>query len=183
MFAVILILADDDIEIVTLLYETQSKKMYNIAFRILNKPEDAEEALYEAFLRIMDNVERINGLPYSARAPFCATIVKNISKNMLRGKNLQLSFDEVAYSVADSNPDPQQDFFARIDSAYLTQSINSLNPRDKNIILMKWAKKMKYKEIGQILGISEDAAMKRGQRALKRLQTIYFKESSYEKQF
>jgi RNA polymerase sigma-70 factor (ECF subfamily) len=48
---------------------------------------------------------------------------------------------------------------------------------------MKWAKKMKYKEIGQILGISEDAAMKRGQRALKRLQTIYFKESSYEKQF
>lgn len=102
MFAVILILADDDIEIVTLLYETQSKKMYNIAFRILNKPEDAEEALYEAFLRIMDNVERIKGLPYSARAPFCATIVKNISKNMLRGKNLQLSFDEVAYSVADS---------------------------------------------------------------------------------
>lgn len=68
MFAVILILADDDIEIVTSLYETQNKKMYNIAFRILNKPEDAEEALYEAFLRIMDNIERIKGLPYSARA-------------------------------------------------------------------------------------------------------------------
>lgn len=180
MLTILLMLADDDIEIVTSLYETQNKKMYNIAFRILNKPEDAEEALYEAFLRIMDNIERIKGLPYSARAPFCVTIVKNISKNMLRGKNLQLGFDEIAYSVADLDPDPQQNFFTRIDSVYLSQSINSLNPRDKDIILMKWAKKMRYKEIGQILGISEDAAMKRGQRALKRLQTIYFKESSYE---
>lgn len=180
MLNFILILAGDDIEIVTLLYKTQSKKMYNIAFRILNKPEDAEEALYEAFLRIMDNIERIKALPSSVWAPFCATIVKNISKNMLRSKNKLLYCDEIAYSVADSISDPHQVFFERVDRECLVQSINNLSPRDKEIIIMKWGKKMKYKEISQILGISEDAAMKRGQRALERLRIMYIKESYCE---
>ena len=92
-------LSNDDIEIVTSLYETQKKRMYNIALKILNKPEYAEEALHEAFLRIMDNIERIKGLPYSERPPFCTTIIKNISKNMLRDKIPQLSFEEIAYSI------------------------------------------------------------------------------------
>jgi len=51
--------------------------------------------------------------------------------------------------------------------------LDRLGEQDKDVLLMKWGKEMKYKEIGVALGISEEAATKRGQRALKKLREKY----------
>jgi len=147
--------------------------MYNVAYKLLENPEDAEEAVQEAFVRIMNKIGRIQKLPCPERVPFCVVIVKNVSKNMRRNTKPQIYIDEVDYPVTDKYSDPQQEFFANADRAYLARTISSLAQKDKDVILMKWGKKMGYREIGKVLGISEDAAMKRGQRALKKLRGIY----------
>lgn len=175
MIFLVLILSDDDEELLRSIYKTENVKMYNVAFKILTKPEDAEEAVQEAFLRMVNKIERIKDLPCQERVPFCVVIVKNISKNMLRSRKAHIYISDAEHMAADTYSDPQQEFFANVDSAYLVKTINSLTQQDKDIILMKWGKAMRYKEIGTVLGISEDAATKRGQRALKTLRELYMK--------
>ena len=161
------------------LFDSTNNTMYNIAYKVLENPDDAEDALQEAFIRMMKNIERIKKIPCPERVPYCVVIVKNVSRNILRSRKLHISIDEVGDVVADTHPDPENEFFAKVDVEYLEQSMSGLREQDKDILLMKWAKEMGYKEIGTVLGISEDAAMKRGQRALKKLREKYLEGFSY----
>ena len=175
MIFLVLILSSDNEELLRSIYKTQNVKMYGVALKILAKPEDAEEAVQEAFLRIVNKIERIKDLPCLERIPFCFVIVKNVSKNMLRCRKTQISINAAEHMAADTYSDPQQKSFANMDSANLVQAINSLTQQDKDIILMKWGKAMRYREISKVLSISENAATKRGQRALKKLREVYMK--------
>jgi RNA polymerase sigma-70 factor (ECF subfamily) len=149
--------------------------MYAIALKILAKTEDAEDALQEAFIRIADNIGRIQELPCPKRIPFCVVVVKNVSKNMLRDRKKTTDIDEID-NLPDADSDPQDEFFTSLDSTQLAYAIKQLTPQDNDVILMRWGKKMPYKAIGKVLGISEEAASKRSQRALAHLRTIYLKE-------
>jgi len=123
---------------------------------------------------MMKNVERIKNLPCPERAPYCVIIVKNISRNMRRSHRNHIDIDELASTLTDDTySNPEQEFFSRFDIEYLGQLISDMAVQDQEVILMKWGKQMGYREIGIALGISEDAAMKRGQRALKRLKESY----------
>ena len=175
MLLIILMLPYDDEELLKSLYETQNVKMYNIAYKILSTNEDAEEAVQEAFIRIMEHIDKIKKIPCPERVPFCVVIVKNISKNMLRDRKNHASIEEFDCLAADMSSNPQVEFFSHMDSAHLVQIMRELSTSDRDILLMKWGKKLKYREIGKIMGISEDAAMKRGQRALERLRIKYTK--------
>ena len=175
MICFVFVLTDDEQDSPKSLYKAHNARMYSIAFKILNKPEDAEEAVQEAFLRMAEKIERIFELPCPERVPYCVTIVKNISKNMLRGKKPQVGLADVEYYLADGSADPQAEIFAKEDRELLAQSIESLNPQDKDVVIMRWGKKMHYREIGAILGVGEDTAAKRGQRALNHLRAIYMK--------
>ena len=176
MISLIFILTADEQDSLKSLYKNHNVIMYNIAFRMLKKPEEAEEAVQEAFLRIVKNIEKVLELPGPQKVSYCAIITKNISYNMLRRKKPLLV--DIAYFddfPADDSTDPQAELFAKADRELLAQSIDSLDSHDKDIILMRWGKKMHYKEIGEILGLKENTAAKRGQRALIRLKTIYMK--------
>lgn len=166
----------DESELLKTLFEEQNIKMYNIANSLLHHADDAQEAVQDAFVRIAENIEKINNLPCPERVPYCVVIVKNISKNMIRGKKPQISLTDLDF-IAESDGNPQEEFFGKADIAMLSQSIKQLSPPDREIILMKWGKTMKFKDIGEVLGIGEDAATKRGQRALKRLRDVYLKEN------
>ena len=48
-----------------------------------------------------------------------------------------------------------------------------LPSEDRRLIHLRFALEMSYKEIGMLLGISEEAAKKRGQRIVKRLKSMH----------
>ena len=54
-----------------------------------------------------------------------------------------------------------------------TEVIDQLNPDDRHFIYLRYTLEMGYREIGELLNISEDAAKKRGQRLVKKLQKLY----------
>lgn len=55
----------------------------------------------------------------------------------------------------------------------LTELIDRLDPDDRRFVYLRYAEEMGYKEIGELLNISEDAAKKRGQRLVKKLRKLY----------
>ena len=47
-----------DKELITQLYNTYKQFMYNISMSILGKREDAEDAVQDSFVRIIDNLDK-----------------------------------------------------------------------------------------------------------------------------
>lgn len=180
MLFFLIVLTSEEEDLIKSLYENEQIKMYSIALNILQQPDDAEEAVQEAFLRITDKIGRISQLPCPERVPFCVVIVKNVSKNMRRDRKPTVNMEDVENILLDMDSDPQQDFFANADSEHLAQCIKELSPPERDLILMKWGKDMGYRQIGEIMGISEETAKKRGQRALKQLRRIYVRRLTVE---
>ena len=78
MLFIILVLSYDDKELLVSLYDALNSKMYTVAYRILGNPNDAEDALQEAFIRMMKYAETIKAKPCPERAPYCVMIVKSV---------------------------------------------------------------------------------------------------------
>ena len=51
--------------------------------------------------------------------------------------------------------------------------INRLSDEEKFIIHLRFVNEMRFKDISELLGITEEAAKKRGQRILKKLRLYY----------
>ena len=55
----------------------------------------------------------------------------------------------------------------------LAEVIDQLASDDRYFIYLRYTLEMGYREIGELLSISEDAAKKRGQRLVKKLRKLY----------
>ena len=104
---------------------------------------------------------------------FCVTIVKNASIDVLRHSQQSVHLDRWD-CVSDENSDDLADECIRnADVHKLTELIDRLAPDDRRFVYLRYAEEMGYKEIGELLNISEDAAKKRGQRLVKKLRKLY----------
>lgn len=71
------IMPDNERDFINNLFSKMNIKMYNISFNILRDKFDAEEAVAQTFLKIIDNIERISALPCPQIEPYCVIILKN----------------------------------------------------------------------------------------------------------
>ena len=99
---------------------------------------------------------------------FCVTIVKNTSIDMLRQiqQNVHIDYWD---SILDENADDvANECICNADVHKLTEVINLLTIEERHFIYLRYTMEMGYKEIGELLNISEDTAKKRGQRLIKK---------------
>ena len=151
------------------LFTRYGGKMYSIAFRILKDPHDSEDAVMEAFKRILKNSEKFNHVPVSEADALATVYVKNAAidiynSNKKRGKHLV----ECQFSEQGDN-DPQN--FSSLSSA-----LNSLPYSQAAIIILKYHYGYSSFEIGNALGINAITVRKRLERAKKQLKEILIKE-------
>ena len=59
-FYVSLVETEEEKSLVEALYIKYEQDMYNVAFSILHNNYDAEDAVQEAFLRVIENLDKIN---------------------------------------------------------------------------------------------------------------------------
>ncbi len=115
-------------------------KMYNISFKILRDKYDAEEAVAQTFLKIINNIERISALP------------------PLSPPNRAL----FRYNT-------EEEYLKTLDKEKLLSCVNKLSDDEKNLLYLRFVNEMKFKDIARLLGITGEAAKKRGgQRILKK---------------
>lgn len=66
------------------LYESYEKKLFAVALRILENNEKAEDAVQQAWLRIIQHWERVSCLEWDLAGGYAVTIVKNAAIDILR---------------------------------------------------------------------------------------------------
>lgn len=76
------------------LYRRYHGVMERTALAILQDPRDAEEAVQEAFIRVIENFSKIYEIPCKNLGAWLVTIVRNEAITMLRRRRDHLPLDE-----------------------------------------------------------------------------------------
>lgn len=167
------ILNDEQRTLVERIFREHRGRFLRISFKIVRSEETAEDVVSTAFIKIMDNIEKIANLPCPQMTAFCVTIVKNASIDVLRDSRRSTELDNWDGVSDECSDDLADECIRNADVHKLTGLIDRLDPDDRRFVYLRYAEEMGYKEIGQLLNISEDAAKKRGQRLVKKLRKLY----------
>ena len=134
------------------------------ARQILRADAQAEDAVQEAFLRVVRNRGKyVPGKPFSS---WFYTILRNICKDMLRHRDRQARLlKEVAARQAQPSSPP-----ANRDPEDTAEALLAALPdKPRTVLTLRIVHGLGFAEIAAILGLSEEAAKKRAQRALRQL--------------
>lgn len=167
-------LTDGERDFVNKIFLKMNVKMYNISFNILKDKFDAEEALAQTFLKIIDNIDKISKLPCPQIEPYCVIIVKNESFNIIRKRKKLVHVENVDYfDHSDKDYNIEEEYLKIVNKEKLLTCINKLSDEEKNLLHLRFVNEMKFKNISKLLGITEEATKKRGQRILRKLRSYY----------
>lgn len=143
-------------------YQYRGLMLY-VARHLLNRYEDAEDAVHEAFIKIAKNISRIGDFNCPKTRAYIVIIVENTCIDLLRKNNKH------PVQPLDFEPGIHVDYAGENE---LTRCILQLPAQDRDILLLRFDLGYSSKEAAKLLGISEAAARKREQRAKDRLHKL-----------
>ena len=142
--------------------------MLHIDMKILKDHQLAEDAVQEAFLRLVKNFSKIGQVNCPRTRLFTVIIVRNISLTMLaeRKKENVLERPEAMIPI---EYDLEEDVLERIAYEEVLSAIRELPVIYRDILYLQYVEEYKLTEISKLLGIEAETVKKRAQRGRKKL--------------
>ncbi len=142
------------------LYDRYSEQIYNYCLRLTGSPDDAADATQDAFVNVLGRLQRDDNpvLDFSA---YLFAAARNESYALMRRRNrTQLSDEppERAVYESDVETDPERAALLRDSQESVRLANAQLAPRHREVLALREVGGRSYEEIGQIMGISENAA-------------------------
>jgi RNA polymerase sigma factor (sigma-70 family) len=151
------------------LYDQYSKAMYNLAYRILNNREDAEDILQESFVECFRNLASFRF--ESTFGAWLKKIIINRSINHIRKKKIDLTLCETLPQVI-----YEEDEEIVYETEKIFKGIEMLPDGYRVILTLYLLEGYDHSEISQILGISESTSKSQYSRAREKLRNILLKK-------
>lgn len=160
------------------LYDAYEYKMYGIAYSILNNVGQAEDAVQDAFIKLISRLGDINEVASVKTKRLITYTIKNIAIDIYRRnmKEVELFNKGVDEPVISENQQGIDSVKAVEDREIVVQLLSSLPSKYREIIRYRCYYELSYKEISLLLDISEKAAAKRYERGRKLLKELMEKE-------
>lgn len=155
----------------TQIYEQYRYTMLHTAMEILHDQYQAEDAVHNAFLKVIEHLEKFYGLSCSQTRSLIVIISRNKAIDILR-KNRGISsgsLEEYEDSLSIDDPDPLEMVVSREGYMRLTDSIAALDGPYKIILQLKYFHGCSNDEIAALLDISANNVKMRLYRAKKQL--------------
>jgi RNA polymerase sigma-70 factor (ECF subfamily) len=152
----------------TALVEMYQNPVYNLCYRMLGDPGEAEDATQEAFLRAYKQLHR-----YDPTRPFKTWLFAIASHHCIdrlrRRRVIWLGIDEEPVlshpALLEPRPGPEQMAVRREEEATVQGALAELAPRDRSAIVMRYWYDMSYEEIAHATGTTASAVKSRLHRA------------------
>ena len=138
--------------------------MYHVAYEILHNEQDAEDAVHQAFIKIAENIKKIDGPVCPKTHSYVVTIVEHQAIDQYRRLQKHPSV-ELIEEIQGTNAHYEGD-------NDLTKCILKLPARYREMILLRYHHGYTVREIAKILGLSLPAAIKLDQRAKNKLKKL-----------
>ena len=159
-------------ELIEKLYNDDYLYFYKIAYSILKNDMDAKDAVHDSFLKAYKYADKISKMDCPQIKAYFVNIVKSVSINMKkrRDKTILSEFSEELIDGVESSEGADIVLERIFEKENLYTLLSELAVIEQNILEFKIIDEWTFKEISKIIGISEEAAKKRYQRILKKLQ-------------
>ncbi len=168
-----------DMDLIKEMFETYRGMMFKIAMGILHNESDSEDVVQDAFLWIINNLDKISQIPCNKRASYFAIITEHISLNMIKKKRTH-PFDDIDEHLEfRSDVSVEKAALDNISVQEIKLMIGEMSKRDQYILQLYYFEEKSIEEISEIMGFSERNARVYLHRAQKRLREK-FKERGFD---
>lgn len=161
------------------LYTLYRQPMYAAAYQILKDAYLAEDAVHNAFLKIMRCLTRLGKPETNASRNYLLIIARNEALRLYHRSRTQIPSETVEEAVPDIQ-DVELETESREVQKRIYDLIASLDTSYSDILLLKFYYDMDDDEIAETLGISLNNARVRLHRARTKLKAMLRKEYEYE---
>ncbi len=139
-----------------------------LALNLLKNPEDARDVYQETFLRVYRNLDsfRLD----SSFQTWLYRIATNLCLDVLRRRRVRREQAAAAATTAErpdpvgnladdgAYGDPERRLLSKELDSRIREALDELTPRERTVFQLRHYHGMRLKEIGQVLGTSEEAA-------------------------
>lgn len=160
-------------EAFTPLVEMYQTPVYNLCYRMLGNPQDAEDAAQETFWRAYQAIHRYD--PRRSFATWLLSIAAHYCIDQQRKRKLP-SFDIDLLpegNVPDHSPTPERVISQKEQDQILHNMLDKMNPQDRAAIILRYWYDFSEKEISKALKLSISAVKSRLFRARRQMAKIW----------
>jgi RNA polymerase sigma-70 factor (ECF subfamily) len=143
------------------------RPIYNAAFWVLRRPEDASDITQIVFLRVAERLDE-----YDPRYKFFSWIYRiavNESLNLLRRNGREEALDDEVDLPGAESSDPAWKVGEAESSRRIQGALMSMATNDRMVLTLRHFSELSYEEIGQILDLDEKTVKSRLFEARRRL--------------
>ncbi len=159
--------------IFTQLYQYYENAMYNIAYSVLHDKYLAEDAVNEAFIRLIKYLPDIEDVSCHKTKALIVIIVRSTAIDIYRKRKKQYEYEtEEPEEIRDSDTILLDQLIADEDFHELMKGLKKLKKEYHEIILLKYVYELSNSEISNLLGISDSVVRQhicRAKKAVKKL--------------
>jgi RNA polymerase sigma-70 factor (ECF subfamily) len=150
------------------IYEAERGNIYAYLVYLGLPPARAQELAQDAFLTMYRKM--LKGADIENPRAWLYRVAHNLA---FRAHNREPRFDELGVTAepADARPDPESALIAKSRQSALAEAVRGLSPQQKNCLHLR-VQGLKYREIGETIGISTSAVGEFLRRAAMRLKEV-----------
>lgn len=161
-FLLSIVETEEDADLVTRLVKEYEKRMFSIAYSVLHNKADAEDAVYDAFLKVVRHLDKIKGKTFDEAGVYISAITRSISIDELKRKKKHILVDpENNIDLFGSYDDVEDMALDNLSYEELQEVLLKLNKTDYEIIYLRYFWDYSITDISDILDISRGAASQR----------------------
>ena len=149
--------SDEEKDLVEKLYNTYKNTLYNICFAIVRNRTDAEDAVHDTFIRIIDNLSKIKDVDSPQTKAFCIVIARNVAVDILRKSKKSVFVTEEELDFYESDAKNEEAALSNIGVERLKQALRRLPKEYYDVLMLNVKSGCSLFEMSGILGISYQA--------------------------
>ncbi len=181
--AILARVAEGDEDAFTLLVEKHQRRLLHLCERLLGSSEDARDAAQEVFLKVFRKAGTFR--PRGQVFTWIYRIATNHCLNKLRRRKI-VQFvglgppegeESREWKPEDLAPDPERQLEARARWRWTRRAIRSLPPGQRGVLVLAKFEGLSYRQIAEVMQISESAVESRLFRAMRNLERAQEKYS------
>jgi len=162
------------------LYRASSGLVYNVAFRIVDSHQDAEEVTQDVFVNVYKNLSK-----FEFRSSFKTWIYRitinaalNRSKKMIKEKKRTAVLSD--YQIDSVSFKEQKANDSKPDDELVHRLLSSLNPDQKACVVLRNIEGLSYEEVSRSLNININTVRSRLKRAREKMGKLIKKRGDHD---
>ncbi|MFZ0168061.1 MAG: sigma-70 family RNA polymerase sigma factor [Candidatus Dormiibacterota bacterium] len=152
-------------------YEQYATQVHRYCLVLLREPAAAEEVAERALVQAFAAFDRSQPSTEYVRL-WLLRIARNVCRDYLREMSRMRRLIRTLTLNQKEVPDPEAVAITHMDVERLLAVLPRLQRRDRDLIALRCGAQLSYREVGELIGLSENSATVASHRAIRRLREL-----------